>query len=104
MVDSKIMWQKISPIAQKHFDAPTLETRNSDSMDFYDAANWSIRDALVAAYMAGHQQGQIDSVNSRYGITTARPCDSCDRIFAPTTHNDHRQGWFCDNCLTNPEE
>ena len=104
MIDSKEMWEALKPIAKKHFDAETLETRNMDRLDFYDAPIWSIRDALVAAYMAGYQQGEIDTVNKRYGISTARPCDNCDRIFAPTSRNDHEQGWFCDHCLTNPEE
>ena len=41
-------------IAQKHFpDLETLETRNSDGLDFHDVAVWAIRDALQAAYAAG---------------------------------------------------
>jgi hypothetical protein len=41
-------------IAQKHFpDLETLETRNSDGLDFHDVAVWAIRDALEAAYAAG---------------------------------------------------
>ena len=34
-------------IAAKHFHVETLETRNSDGLDFHDVAVWSIR-ALVA--------------------------------------------------------
>ena len=41
-------------IAAKHFPSiETLETRNSDSLDFRDVAVWSIRDALAAAFAAG---------------------------------------------------
>ena len=41
-------------IAQKHFpNIETLETRNSDGLDFHDVAVWAIRDALEAAYAAG---------------------------------------------------
>ena len=41
-------------IAQKHFpDLETLETRNSDGLDFHDVAVWAIRNALEAAYAAG---------------------------------------------------
>lgn len=41
-------------IAAKHFHSiETLETRNSDSLDFHDVAVWSIRDALAAAFAAG---------------------------------------------------
>jgi hypothetical protein len=32
----------------------TLETRNSDSLDFYDVAVWSLKKALQEAYEAGH--------------------------------------------------
>ena len=40
-------------IAQKHLHLETLETRNSDGLDFHDAAVWSIRCALEDAYAAG---------------------------------------------------
>ena len=40
-------------IATKHFRLETLETRNSDGLDFHDVAVWSIRAALEAAFAAG---------------------------------------------------
>ena len=41
-------------IAAKHFHSiKTLETRNSDQLDFHDVAVWAIRAALEAAYAAG---------------------------------------------------
>ena len=41
-------------IARKHFpNIDTLETRNSDGLDFHDVAVWAIRAALEAAYTAG---------------------------------------------------
>ena len=40
-------------IAAKHLHIETLETRNSDGLDFYDVAVWSIRAALEAAFAAG---------------------------------------------------
>ena len=41
-------------IASKHFHGvETLETRNSDRLDFHDVAVWAIRAALEAAYAAG---------------------------------------------------
>ena len=41
-------------IATKHFHSiETLETRNSDRLDFHDVAVWAIRAALEAAYVAG---------------------------------------------------
>ena len=45
-------------IAQKHFpNIETLETRNSDGLDFHDVAVWAIRSALEAAYEAGRVAG-----------------------------------------------
>ena len=40
-------------IAQLHLFLETLETRNSDSLDFHDSAVWAIRSALEAAFEAG---------------------------------------------------
>jgi hypothetical protein len=41
-------------IATKHFHSiKTLETCNSDSLDFHDVAVWSIRAALEEVFAAG---------------------------------------------------
>jgi len=41
-------------IAAKHFHSiETLDTQNSDRLDFHDVAVWAIRAALEAAYAAG---------------------------------------------------
>jgi hypothetical protein len=40
-------------IAVKHFHLETLETQNSDRLDFHDVSVWSIRAALEAAFAAG---------------------------------------------------
>ena len=40
-------------IAKRHFFVETLETRNSDGLDFHDVAIWSIHAALNEAYAAG---------------------------------------------------
>ena len=44
-------------IAKKHLGIETLQTRNSDRLDFHDAAVWCIRDALEAAFKAGVEVG-----------------------------------------------
>jgi hypothetical protein len=45
-------------IATKHFHTiETLETQNSDRLDFHDVAVWAIRAALEAAYEAGRAAG-----------------------------------------------
>jgi hypothetical protein len=43
----------LSDIAKKFLGVATLDTRNSDTQDFYDLAVWSIKAALAAAYEAG---------------------------------------------------
>jgi hypothetical protein len=40
-------------IASTNLGLGTLETRNSDSLDFREQAVWSIKHALIAAYEAG---------------------------------------------------
>jgi len=41
-------------IATRHFHTiETLETQNSDRLNFHDVAVWAIRAALEAAYAAG---------------------------------------------------
>ena len=44
-------------IAKRHFNVATLETRNSDSLDFYDCSVWGIKAALEEAYAAGQNAG-----------------------------------------------
>lgn len=43
----------LAEIAKKHLSLETLETRNSDSLDFHEVAVWAIKDALQEAYEAG---------------------------------------------------
>jgi hypothetical protein len=45
----------LAEIAARHLNLETLETRNSDGLDFHDMAVWSIKAALEAAYEAGRQ-------------------------------------------------
>ena len=45
--------QLLLEIAKKHLNLETLETLNSDSLDFHDVAVWSLKDALQEAYEAG---------------------------------------------------
>ncbi len=43
----------LAAIANATLHIATLETRNSDSLDFHDVAVWSVKAALEAAYRAG---------------------------------------------------
>lgn len=45
--------ETLRQIAAKHLNVETLDTRNSDSIDFHEVAVWSLRSALEAAYDAG---------------------------------------------------
>jgi hypothetical protein len=47
------MKKEIEKIAKNELHVETLETRNSDSLDFYDCSIWSIKEALEKAYKAG---------------------------------------------------
>jgi hypothetical protein len=40
-------------IAHEQLGIATLETRNSDSLDFHDVSVWALKEALLAAYQAG---------------------------------------------------
>jgi hypothetical protein len=44
-------------IAREVLGVETLETRNSDQLDFHEMAVWEIRDALEAAYNEGKKTG-----------------------------------------------
>ena len=41
-----------------HIDS--IDTRNSDRLDFPEVAVWNLRDALEAAYEAGRAKGYTD--------------------------------------------
>lgn len=40
-------------IADRHLFLETLQTRNSDRLDFHEHGVWAIRSALEAAFQAG---------------------------------------------------
>ena len=48
-------------IAERHLFLDTLETRNSDRLDFHEHAVWAIRSALEAAFEAGRGAGPADT-------------------------------------------
>jgi len=45
----------LAQIALDHLFIETLETRNSDRLDFHDVSVWAVQSALMAAYEAGRQ-------------------------------------------------
>ncbi len=50
--------EEIASIARRILKIKTLETQNSDSLDFHDLAVWTIREALDAAYEAGRRSAR----------------------------------------------
>jgi hypothetical protein len=53
-------------IATRHFHSiETLETRNSDRLDFHDVAVWAIRAALEEAFEAGRRTGEATTSTSQ---------------------------------------
>lgn len=53
--------KKIGDIAREHLDIQTLETRNSDRLDFHDVAVWSVQKALLAAVELGRELRRDES-------------------------------------------
>jgi len=51
------MHQALNAIARNVLDVPTLECRNSDSLDFHELSVWQLREALEKAYRAGIYEG-----------------------------------------------
>jgi hypothetical protein len=50
----------IETIAKEHLPSvETLETRNSDDLDFHDVSVWGIREALKGAFFAGVHYGYL---------------------------------------------
>jgi len=50
--------ETIEALAKKILMVETLETRSSDSLDFYDTAVWQMKEALEQAYKAGFEAGR----------------------------------------------
>ncbi len=57
--------QLLTQIAQTKLGLETLETRNSDGLDFPDVAVWCLRDALEAAFNAGVEQGRKTATSDK---------------------------------------
>jgi len=50
--------QQLQQIALDHLFIDTLETRNSDRLDFHEVSVWAVKSALMAAYQAGQAATQ----------------------------------------------
>lgn len=45
----------LEDIAREHLNLETLQTRNSDSLDFKEQSVWAIKKALLEAFDAGYR-------------------------------------------------
>lgn len=71
VVEVAVMDRKLAEIAKEECFFDTLETRNSDSLDFRDVAVWCLRSALEAAYKAGAVDAQHVATASHPPISDA---------------------------------
>ena len=61
--------QLLARIALDHLFIETLETRNSDRLDFHDVSVCAVQSALVAAYQAGLAAGQNAAAKAADQVT-----------------------------------
>jgi hypothetical protein len=50
------MAEEIERIAKQTLGIETLETRNSDDLDFHEISVWQLKEALEKAYKAGQSK------------------------------------------------
>ena len=62
-MDAKTLDQLFQRIALDHLFVETLETRNSDRLDFHEVSEWGIKTALQAAFDAGRQAASTNQPN-----------------------------------------
>lgn len=63
MATKRTTEKAIAEIARAHLAIETLETRQSDALDFHDVAVWNVRAALEAAYDAGVAAASVAAAN-----------------------------------------
>lgn len=54
--------ERVLEVARHHMGIETLETRNSDSLDFHDLSVGTIRNGLCEAYVQG-QRSIVDNID-----------------------------------------
>ena len=59
----------LAQIALDHLFIETLQTRNSDRLDFHDVSVWAVQSALMAAYQAGLAAGQSIAAKAADQVT-----------------------------------
>jgi len=85
--------QGIAQIAQSMLGFQTLDPRNSDQLDFKEVSVNSIRDALIAAYELGKQQGTEEETPAAQQPLAGAAGSGTGELPPPTprTSADHQQ-------------
>ena len=72
----------INDIAKQILGIETLETRNSDSLDFHEVSVWQLRNAFDQVYKAGSKRENADlklkNVQLQSGLTSAS--EKCNKL------------------------
>ncbi len=79
----------LTTIASEHLGIPTLQTRNSDSLDFHEVSVWSLKHALSAAYQAG-VDGRAARHAEAHSTHTPEPWDfhGCTTMYVTPDESD----------------
>lgn len=59
----------LDKIVQKHLGIQTLETQDSDQLDFHEVSVWALRESLIEAFSVGVELG-FDLNRARYLATS----------------------------------
>jgi len=49
---------QMEKLAKDYLDIPTLQTRNSDRLDFHEVSVWSLKQVMRLAYEQGRQEAR----------------------------------------------
>lgn len=90
------MQDVINQIARDTLRIETLETRNSDSLDYHDLAVWEILTALQNAYTAGSMAAGLETYAQKQLLLNAlkRMCSQ----FPPPRNLQHQPKCGCHIC------
>lgn len=91
--------QIISAIARKHLSIETLKTRHRDCLDFHNVPVWAVRNALSAAYEAGHENAARDLVRSANNKASLDTPEVVAPLDLAVLHIDMARNWLLPLCL-----
>lgn len=69
-MNARNLEQLLERIALDHLFVDTLQTRQSDRLDFHEVSVWGIKSALHAAFEAGQQSVQSVPTTPKHRISS----------------------------------